>query len=347
MEIRRRTLLMSMGLGLPAAATGADIPPSTEERRLCFREGQPFRILQVTDTHYDLDDPGHKEVDALLEAALSALRPDLAIHTGDAVEPNRFREGWERLTAPFVRHGVPFAVTLGNHERAPAAGLEHRGVATFVSGLPGSLTCPGPADLPGGGTYALTLFAPNGTTPRFVLYCMDSQDSSVRALFPRLNHARLGTYGWFLPEHIAWFRETARAHREANGGHPLPAAAFFHIPLSETPSLVSRGDFPPVGTPPAKGIWEAAPLNSGMFHALLESQAVHCAFFGHAHDTDLAGALHGLGLAYGRYSGGPNRRYRLSGGVRVIDIAPDAQSLSTYVWTPDAPPGPTLRFPKG
>lgn len=346
METCRRAFLQSMGLGLAAATAGCAAPLMSGEKRLCFREGQPFRILQVSDTHYDLDDPGHKEVDALLEAALSALRPDLAIHTGDAVEPNRFREGWERLTAPFVRHGVPFAVTLGNHERAPAAGLEHRGVATFVSGLQGSLTRPGPADLPGGGTYALTLFAPDGATPRFALYCMDSQDSSVRGLFPRLNHARLGTYGWFLPEHVAWFRETARAHREANGGHPLPAAAFFHIPPTETPTLLTRGDFPPVGTPPAKKLWEAAPINTGMFYALLESRAVRCAFFGHAHGTDLAGSLHGLGLAYGRYSGGDNRRFRLSSGVRVIDIAPDAQSLSTFVWLPDAPPGPTLRFPQ-
>ena len=248
-----------MSLGLAAVTASADSEPPAKEKRLCFREGQPFRILQVTDTHYDLDNPGHVEVDALLEAALSTLRPDLAIHTGDAVEPNRFHEGWERLTAPFVRHGVPFAVTLGNHERAPTAGLEHRNVATFVAGLPGSVTRPGPTNLPGGGTYALTLFAPNGTTPRFVLYCMDSQDSSVRRRFPHLNHTRLGTYGWFLPEHVTWFRKTARAYRETNGGRPLPAAAFFHIPLFETPSIISCGDFPPVGKPPVKDIWEAAP----------------------------------------------------------------------------------------
>lgn len=294
----------------------------------------------MTDTHYDLDDPGHAEVDALLEAALAALRPDLAIHTGDAVEPGRFREGWERLTAPFVRHGVPYAVTLGNHDCDPAAGLAHREVATLVAGLPGSLTQPGPAALPGGGTYALTLYAPDGVTPRFALYCMDSQDSSVRAALPKLPHAKLRSYGWFLPEHVAWFRETAR---------PLPAAAFFHVPLTETARLFSHGDFPPVGTftpRNRKSAWYEAPLNAGMFHALLERRSVLCAFFGHAHDHDFAGALHGLGLAYGRYSGGPKRRASLSCGVRVIDIAPDAQSLSTFVWTPDAPPGPVLRFPK-
>ncbi len=317
---------------------------------LRFREGKPFRILQVTDTHYDLDDPGHAEVDALLEAALDALRPDLTLHTGDGVEPGRLREGWERLAGLCAAHGAPWAAVLGNHDLDPAAGLSHRGVARPLAQRPGALTQPGPERLPGGGTYALPIHAPEGSAPRFVLYCMDSQDASVRRAFPHLDLAKREAYGWFHPDQVAWFRATAHAFREANGGEPLPAAAFFLVPLTEIRETLVHGDFPPVGefTPRSrKGRLYEAPVNTGMFHALLESRAVRCAFFGHAHDKDFAGARLGLGLVYGRYSGGPKRRAGLASGVRVIDIAPDGRSLDTFVWVPGRAHGPAVRFPNG
>lgn len=173
-----------------------------------FRGGRPFRILQVTDTHYDLGDPGHAEVDALLGTALDALAPDLVAHTGDAVEPPRLAEGWAALTAPIARRGIPWCAVLGNHDLDPARGVGHRDVMGMVGALPGSLAQVGPETLRGGGTYALPILAPDGAGERF-----------------------------------------------------------------------------------------------------------------------------GVGLAYGRYSGGPNRRLLPESGVRVWDVAPDGRSAETFVWT--------------
>ncbi len=279
-----------------------------------FRGGRPFRILQVTDTHYDLGDPGHAEVEALLGAALDALAPDLVAHTGDAVEPPRLAEGWAALTAPIARRGVPWCAVLGNHDLDPARGVSHRDVMGMVGALPGSLAQVGPEALRGGGTYALPILAPDGGAPRFWLWCLDSQDSSMRRALPA--RAKVGGYGWPTPGHVEWLRgRLARAE--------APGLCLCHIPPPEVRDLWPR----------AGASLEAPPVNVGLLHAAVAGRRVLAVAFGHAHAHDGAGERFGVGLAYGRYSGGPNRRLLPESGVRVWDVAPDGRSAETFVWT--------------
>ena len=40
-------------------------------------------------------------------------------------------------------------------------------------------------------------------------------------------------YAWFTFDQVNWYRSQSAAYTERNGGKPLPALAFFHIPLPE------------------------------------------------------------------------------------------------------------------
>ncbi len=292
-------------------------------RILRIREpGRAFRVLQVTDTHYDPADPGHAEVDALLEAALDALRPDLVVHTGDAVEPPRLEEGWARLTAPMARRGIPWCVTLGNHDLDRARGIGHREVLRLARALPGCVAEAGPETLRGAGTHALPILPPEGDAPWRWLWFLDTQDSSVRREMPA--RARLGGYGWATPGHVAWLRARLAEAR-------APGLCFCHIPPPEVREL----------WPKARHPLHEPPVNVGLAYALLESPRALGLVFGHAHGHDGAAAWHGLPLVYGRYSGGPNRRELPRSGVRVIDLPPHAPGFATWLWDPAGATAPT------
>lgn len=74
-----------------------------------------------------------------------------------------------------------------------------------------------------------------------MIYCIDSH-----------NHVRTQLagekgYAFITPEQVEWYRRSSDAFTKANGGQPLPAVAFFHIPFPEyylatsDPSVIMYG----------------------------------------------------------------------------------------------------------
>lgn len=345
MRSNRRDFLVSMTLGLTAAAVpvGATTPQTTKQTSLRFREGKPFRIVQITDTHYIPGDKRCAQVDEMLEKALDEDKPDLVIHTGDCVTNSRMKEGWDRFAGIFAKRGIPFAAVMGNHDHEGKH--SRKAIVEYVSQLPGSLTQSGPEDLPGYGNYTLPILAPDGQSVRFVLYLMDSRTYAKDTILKAVKG--IGKYGWFSPLQVQWFREQAAAFRNANGGAPVPSAAFFHIPLPEYYEAWRQGDVAPVGEMRERS--KTTPIcspnvNTGMFYAMLESRSMLCTFCGHDHDNDFAGRRLGVGLAYGRFTGGTNTYQHWENGVRVIDIAPDGQALTTFTHLRSGTYGPKATF---
>ncbi len=328
MPASRRDFLSALTLGAAAAALApaarAALPAP---KRLCFREGKPFRIMQITDTHYippTGKDKRCQQVDDMLEMALTQDKPDLVIHTGDCVTNTFMETGWDRFAALFNKHGVPFAAVMGNHDHEGRHSRKE--IVSYVAGLEGSLTQTGPADIPGYGNYTIPLYAPDGTSVRTVLYCLDSRAYAKDTALKDVKG--IGKYAWFAPTQIDWLREQAAAYRKANGGRPVPGAFFFHIPLPEYNQAWSAPDDKQRAGSKNEAVCCPA-VNSGMFYAMLETQAALCAFCGHDHDNDYIGRVHGMGLAYGRFSGGTNTYQHWENGVRLIDLAPDGRSLRT------------------
>ena len=119
------------------------------------------------------------------------------------------------------------------------------------------------------------------------------------------------------------------AFTEANGGQPLPALSFFHIPLPEYNQAASSEGAILIGTRMEKAC--APALNTGMFTAMKEAGDVMGVFVGHDHDNDYAVMWHGILLAYGRYTGGNTVYNHLPNGARVIVLKEGQRTFDTWI----------------
>ena len=105
-----------------------------------------------------------------------------------------------------------------------------------------------------------------------------------------------------------WYRRQSAAYKAKNGGHPLPALAFFHIPLPEYNEAASDENAILIGTRMEKAC--APELNTGMFTAMKEAGDVMGMFVGHDHD---------------------NEYNHLSNGARVIVMKEGARTFTTWI----------------
>ena len=285
---------------------------------LKFRPDSTFHILQVTDLHYI---HGDSRCDSVIPQMVEAIRgeaPDLVMVTGDLIY-GRGRESMHDVVSAISATGVPFAVTFGNHD--DEQGLSRRELFDIIASYPGNLT-DSVAGIPGVTNFVLPVLSSDGSRDAAAIYCLDSHS------YCRIPGVK--GYDYIKPGQIDWYRAQSRRLASANGGSPLPSLAFFHIPLPEYADAAADESAPLAGT---RGERCCSPaLNSGLFAAFKERGDVFAVFVGHDHDNDYATALHGILLAYGRYSGG-NAEYNHLGprGYRTIILRESRPSLSTSI----------------
>ena len=92
---------------------------------------------------------------------------------------------------------------------------------------------------------------------------MDSNDYQPNKIY--------GAYDWIHFDQIEWYRKQSKHFAEKNGGNPVPALAFFHIPLIEYNEI--RGDGKTYGNDKEGGV-ASANINSGMFASFLDMRDV-------------------------------------------------------------------------
>lgn len=136
-------------------------------------------------------------------------------------------------------------------------------------------------------------------------------------------------YDWLTFEQVANFRRQSALFTKNNGGQPLPALSFFHIPLPEYNQAASSEEAILIGTRMEKAC--APALNTGMFTAMKEAGDVMGVFVGHDHDNDYAVMWHGILLAYGRYTGGNTVYNHLPNGARVIVLKEGQRTFDTWI----------------
>ncbi len=287
---------------------------------LRFRPDRTFTIVQFTDTHWRNSEPADGQTAALMAAILDAEQPDLVVLTGDVIDGSHCRDGaaaWRQAVTPMVERTVPWAAVFGNHDDEGA--LDRRALLAVQQELPGCLTQAGPAHVSGVGNYVLPVLSSTQNRPAAHLYFLDSHGYAER---------ELTGYGWIRRDQIAWYLETAAALQADNGGEPLPALAFFHIPLPEYVEVwdyhICRGEKHEAVCCP--------PINTGFFAALWEAGDVLGTFVGHDHINDYMGELYGIRLCYGRGTG--FNTYGKEGfkrGARVIRLQEGVRDFSTWL----------------
>ena len=286
----------------------------TKPNKLRFNTKGEFKVVQFTDVHYVPGKPEEsKKALECIDQVLDAEQPDLVVLTGDIIYGSPAEEAMRTVLQRVSDHQVPFVATLGNHDDEQK--MKRADLYRLISSWPCNLQLAEQTD------FVVPVAASDGSKTTALLYIIDSHSCST------LPDAK--GYAWIDGEQINWYRTQSRQYAEQNGGTPLPALAFFHIPLPEygqaarSEGCILRGNrMEPVCSPV---------LNSGLFTAIKEQGDVMGCFVGHDHDNDYAAMWHKVLLAYGRYTGGNTVYNHLPNGARVIVLKEGQRAFNTWI----------------
>jgi hypothetical protein len=298
---------------LLAVACFAACQPATDNIQLKYRDDGSFKIVQFTDLHFVDGSPNSAKTEATIKYVLETEKPDVAILTGDQAIDRPSRNVWPAIARLFEEARTPFAVVFGNHD---AETITKDSVFDILSRSPYFIGERGPENIYGVGNYVLEVRSRTSNKPAALLYCFDSNDYTR-------NH-RLGYYDWIHYDQIAWYRQQSARYTRANGNQPLPALAFFHIPLQEYANIAGREAT--IGTA-GEGVFPGE-INTGMFASFVDMKDVMGVFVGHDHDNDYIGITFDIALAFGRVTG-TDAYGKLERGARIIELHEDRPGLFT------------------
>ncbi len=290
------------------------------QQQFTFKDGK-FKIAQFTDLHWTPQSERCAETEATIRAVLTAELPDIAILSGDVVTDDPAVEGWKGVIKIFEDTKTPFVVTMGNHD---AEYMEKDDIYDYLLASPYYVGEKGPEDIKGVGNCVIPVYgSQKADAIAALLYCMDSNDYQPNKLY--------GAYDWIHFDQIAWYRTQSKRFSQSNGGKPVPALAFFHIPLLEYNELANDGKT--FGNAREGGV-ASARINSGMFAAVAEMGDVMGIFAGHDHDNDYLGINKGIALGYGRVTGA-DAYGDFVRGARIIELYENQFKFNTWITTPD------------
>lgn len=307
---------------------------SAQDIELKFNNNHKFKIVQFTDVHWVYNNPASDVAGERMAEVLDAEHPDLVVFTGDVIFSKPARLALDKALEAVVERGIPFAITWGNHD--DEQDMNRRELTEYVATKPHSLIATAKG-IPGTANYTLNIKSANGKQDAAAIYIFDSNAYST------LNSIK--GYGWIRHDQVEWYRKTSSALTSANGGTPLPALAFFHIPLPEFHEAVrSEGSFF-VGTRKENACSPA--INTGLGAAMLESGDVMGVFVGHDHVNDYVVDWNGILLGYGRYTGGATVYNDIPGGngARVIELTEGERTINTWVRIADGKVINTVNYP--
>ena len=293
---------------------------NAQESVLKFNENGKFKIVQFTDTHIIA---GDKRCDAAMERmaeVLEAEKPDFVIYTGDLIFGRPAKESLLQAIEPVVSRGIPFGVTWGNHD--DEEGLSRQELFDLIKDIPNNFTDT-VEGITGVTNYTLPIRSSNGKKDAFVLYVFDSNAYSKMA--------EVDGYAWVAYDQIAWYKEQSKAYTTANNGNPLPAIAFFHIPVPEFHEAVADEGAFMLGVRKEKAC--SPQINSGLALAMLEARDVMAISVGHDHVNDYIVNWREIMLCYGRYTGGSTVYNDVHGGngARVFELTEGERSFKTWI----------------
>lgn len=289
---------------------------------LKFKNGK-FKILIFGDLHEKNDyaeSQNFRDMQKLMNAALDEYSPDLCVLMGDncstskfADDPEAFRKMVCAVCAPIFSRGIPAAAILGNHEHDNGYEKEIVDVYNSIDGM--IMRNDSPADVSGFANFKELIYSSDGSKPVFCLWFMDSNNCCEDKSFSK--------YDFVHTDQIKWFESESEKLRELNGGTPMPAFVFQHIPVPEEYRLLRKAklyEYPVAvrghnlrekehfvlrdGCSGYLGEGPCAPdFNNGQFASWKKVGGILAGFFGHDHLNDFSGTVDGIYLAQHKTAG--------------------------------------------
>lgn len=317
----KRTFSFIAALLLLAGCSVNTEQSSDENCTLRFHENGEFKILQYTDTHWNGNNKDNPEViKNVISRTIQKENPDFIIFTGDVVlHGEDIMKEWAVFADFMKSQGVPYAIVPGNHDPESA---DMKEVFAFLETQPMFIGEAGPEDIHGYGNTVLEVKASDGShKTQALIYCLDSNDYSP-------SEEDYGYYAYFYSDQIDWYKSKSRSYTAANGGKPLPAVSFFHIPLPEYHDIPDSDRFGSFNERIC-----SPDVNTGMYMAMREMGDMMGTFVGHDHSNDFIGNYHNIALAYGRRT--QYDENVVPSGGRVIILKEGKRQFETYCTTPD------------
>lgn len=292
----------------------------SQAQELRFNSNHKFKIVQFTDVHWIYDDPKSEEAAERMREVLDAERPDLVVYTGDIIFAKPAAPALQRALEPAIERGIPFAVTWGNHD--DEQDMTRTELSAFIKDMKGNLTSH-TEGISGETNYTLSIKSADGKRDAAAIYIFDSHSYS--------KIERVKGYDWIKHDQVAWYLERSKAFTTANGGQPLPALAFFHIPLPEMRDMTQNQNIYMVGT--RKEMVCAPEINTGLATAMLTAGDVMGLFVGHDHVNDYVVDWYGILMGYGRFTGGKTVYHDIpqGNGARVIELTENSRDIHTWI----------------
>lgn len=287
-----------------------------ETKQLSFNKNGEFKIVQFTDTHINQKKEDINLVLNVINSVVETEKPDLIVFTGDIVTENNPQNAFGKISKLMQGHNTNWVVVLGNHD--DEHNTKRMKIAEMLTQLPNCLNAVSNNIL---GTTNFIISVGKGKK-QSLLYFMDS--NAYSSLEPKVEG-----YGWFDYSQIQWYKNQSASFTQANKNKPLPALAFFHIPVPEYNQVWDTKEILKIGV---KNEDVCCPnINTGMFAAMVEGGDVMGTFVGHDHVNDYIGVLYDITLAYGRCSGVENAYGELPSGGRVIVLKEGKREFNTWI----------------
>jgi hypothetical protein len=288
-------------------------------QRLSFSKEGTFKIVQFTDMHYVHGNPKSDTTLLLITRVLDAEKPDMVVFTGDIVT-GPVQKGWDAVTRPVIEKKIPFAVTLGNHDHEQ--GVPRAEIAAIITSYPFNLNNISAVAPDRVMDNVIPIYSSvNALKEGALIYCFDS------GAYATIDDIK--GYGWITSDQIAWYKKQSMHYTIKNNFQPLPALAYFHIPLPEYRIAFDNEINSRYGVRKED---ECSPeLNSGMFLAMREMRDIMATFVGHDHVNDYIVDHHDIALAYGCFSGWKTTYTAESNGARVVLLRENKREFDTWL----------------
>lgn len=212
-------VLLAVMLLTPALAAGAE-----SDTTLKFRDDGTFKIMLFADPQDDED--LEETTTAIMCEALDKYTPDLVVYLGDNTVADGYENQYkaiEAVTKPVVDRGIPYSLVFGNHDEEHNVSKEQ--LLEIYQSFGNCLTYDAAPEITGCGNCNLPIYSSDGAKIAFNLWMIDSNMYN--------SDPEVGGYDYVHEDQLEWYKATAAALAEENGGEPIPAMDFQHIVIPE------------------------------------------------------------------------------------------------------------------